>query len=100
MKRKRRARTTTTRIPDQPCPACGAPTSAATGVDLEHPLAPARPEAGSWVVCIDCGTINVFDEARALRLATREELREAPALVRRMRDWVRRDRPSRRGFFQ
>lgn len=100
-KRKRHmAHLSTTAVPRQHCPACTAPVEACTGIGIDDPK-PARPFVGAWVLCWECGTINRFDEALTLRLATREELDASPALIRLLQAKVRQERPApRRGLFQ
>ena len=88
------------RIARQLCPACSAPLDAITGIELDRSRGRVEPLPGVYVVCIDCGTINVFDDALRVRLVTRDELRDVPPIVRSLSLAVRRDRPSRRGFFQ
>jgi hypothetical protein len=101
MKRKRpRAVIETRRVTEQTCPACGAGLDAVTGVDL-NPRAPrVHPEAGAFVICSQCTTINVFGEDLRIRLATPGELREADPFVIKMRDAYRRDHGVRRPRWQ
>lgn len=106
-KRPRRARISQGPIPAQPCPACGAAIEAVTGAAIEAGIGkppddrgPVRPEAGRFVICAECLTINIFGDDLRIRLVTAAELREAGPLVHELREWYLRDRGSRRPRWQ
>lgn len=50
-----------TRLPHLHCPACGKLIDGATGVSLED--GPARPESGSFTICLCCATLLVYEES-------------------------------------
>jgi hypothetical protein len=101
MKRKRpRAVIFSTLVEAQTCPACGAPIEGVTGVEIDPTSPRVRPEAGAFVICNECTTINVFGEDLRIRLATPAELREADPFVLEMREKYRRDHGVRRPRWQ
>lgn len=60
-----------------PCPGCGACLDGATNI-----YGDSRPTEGALTVCCYCGKILVFiDGARGLKVATREDLKDAPSDV-------------------
>lgn len=60
----------THRVPDSCCPDCGAACKATTCPDD----ATARPEPGSFSLCLLCGALCIFDAAMQLRTPTLEQL--------------------------
>lgn len=71
------------------CPACGYRLDAAQDADGNS-----RPASGDVSFCFGCGTILIFTDDMAVRLATDTELDELakddPELHRRVRVWAKR----------
>jgi len=69
----------TTRVPGSDCPACGYHIDAATCVEGNY-----QPSPGDPTVCVACGAVLVFTEARTLRATTAAEVATFPAETRRL----------------
>jgi hypothetical protein len=54
------------------CPRCGADADGATGIDDSEPVR--APKPGDLVVCLYCGSFNVYREDLTQREMTAEEL--------------------------
>ena len=69
----------TTRISgNPPCPKCGMIADAATSVEAgDH-----SPSLGDVGVCIQCGSVNIYNEDLSLRAATPEEIARFPAGIK------------------
>jgi hypothetical protein len=63
---------TTTRIRNAPCPWCGDPQDAATGVTTA-----AAPKPGDWSLCNACGGVALFRRDLTKRRASAAELAAA-----------------------
>lgn len=78
----------TSRVPPAACPVCFKSLDAATGVELDTPIAP-RPGPGDVTVCNDCTSVLVFADDMSLRVAGAHEIaRLDPELQKLVRLFV------------
>ena len=77
----------TFKLPTSHCPHCQ------TKLDGATALQNSVPNPGDVSICIECGEVNVFDEAMKLRVPTKQEQQEFPwAMIRRAQGLIQQTR--------